>query len=78
MKLIQHTNGIVVDILNIKNDATMENIILVDSIPTFEPKEGYNGILKYNENALYWDYEAVPVSDEISDEEFTQMIEEVL
>jgi hypothetical protein len=53
MKIIQHINGIVVDILNVRNDATMENIILVDSIPVFEPKEGYNGILKYGENGLY-------------------------
>jgi hypothetical protein len=56
----------------------MENITLVDSIPTFEPKEGFNGILKYNENGLYWDYESVPISDEISSDELQSMIEEVL
>lgn len=78
MKLIQHTNGVVVDILNVKDDATMESIILVDSIPDFEPKEGYNGVLKYNENGLYWDYVLAPVSDKIPAEELQTMIEGVL
>lgn len=78
MKLIQHINGVVVDILNVRDDATMETIALVDSIPVFEPREGYNGVLKYGENGLYWDYEAVPVNDEIPSEELQTMIEEVL
>lgn len=78
MKLIQYINGVVVDILNVRNDATMENIALVDSIPIFEHKEGYNGILKYGESGLYWEYEEVPISDEISSEEFQTMIEGVL
>jgi hypothetical protein len=60
MKLIQYINGVVVDILNVRNDATMENIALVDSIPVFEHKEGYNGVLKYGESGLYWDFEAIP------------------
>lgn len=65
MKLIQYINGVVVDILNVRNDATMENIALVDSIPVFEHKEGYNGVLMYNtENGLYWDYIANPVVEE--------------
>lgn len=78
MKLIQHINGVVVDILNVRDDVTMETVALVDSIPVFESKEGYNGILKYGENGLYWDYEAVPVNDEIPSEELQTMIEEVL
>jgi hypothetical protein len=64
MKLIQHINGVVVDILNVRNDATMESIALVNSIPVFVPKEGYNGILKYGESGLYWDYEAVPSAED--------------
>lgn len=79
MKLIQHINGVVVDILNARNDTIIENIVLVDSIPTFEPREGFNGILKYSaETDLYWDYEAVSVTDEISAEEFKEMVEEAL
>lgn len=78
MKLIQHINGVVVDILNIRNDSTMENIAIVDSIPDFEPREGYNGVLKYGENGLYWDYEEVLVNDEISAEELKEMVEEVI
>lgn len=78
MKLIQYINGVVVDILNVRNDTTAENIVLIDDIPTFEPKEGYNGILKYGESGLYWDYEEVIVNDEISSEELQTMIEEVL
>ena len=79
MKLIQYKNDIVVDILNIREDTTIENIAIVNTIPSFEPKEGYNGILKYTtENGLYWDYEEVPANDEISSDEFQSMIEEVL
>lgn len=78
MKFIQHINGVVVDILNVRDDAIMESIALVDDIPAFEYREGYNGVLKYNENGLYWDYEEVLVSDEISSEELKTMIEEVL
>jgi hypothetical protein len=78
MKLIQHINGIVVDILNVRDDATMGTIALVGSIPVFEHREGYNGVLKYGENGLYWDYEVVPVNDEIPSEELQTMIEEVL
>lgn len=78
MKIIQHINGIVVDILNAREDITNDNIIVVDSIPSFEPKEGYNGVLKYGENGLYWDYDLVTVSDEIPPDELQSMIEEVL
>lgn len=78
MKFIQYINGVVVDILNVRDDATMEGVALVDDIPAFEYREGYNGVLKYNENGLYWDYEEVPVNDEISPEELKSMIEEVL
>ena len=69
MKIIQHINGVVVDIVNARQDITAESIAVIESIPTFEPKEGYNGILMYGENGLYWDYELVPVTDEISDTE---------
>ena len=78
MKIIQHVNGVVVDVINVRSDATLENITLTDSIPEFEHREGYNGVLKYNENGLYWDYEEVIISDEIPAEELQTMIEEVL
>ena len=78
MKIIQHINGIVVDILNARDDVVIENIAIAESIPAFESKEGYNGILKYSDAGLYWDYELAPVSDEILAEEFQAMIEEVL
>ena len=78
MKIIQHINGVVVDILNARQDATAANIAVVDSIPAYEPKEGYNGVLKYGNNGLYWEYVEVPVNDNITDEEFVNMIEEAL
>ena len=69
MKIIQHINGVVVDILNARQDIMAESIVVVDSIPVFEPQDGYNGVLMYGENGLYWYYEPVPVTDEISDTE---------
>lgn len=74
MKIIQHINGVVVDILNARQDITAESIAVVDPIPSFEPKEGFNGVLMYGENGLYWEYEAIPVSDEITDEEALDII----
>jgi hypothetical protein len=78
MKLIQYNNGVVLDILNVRDDATIENIALVDEVPVFEHREGCNGVLKYGENGLYWDYEEVVISDEIPAEELQTMIEEAL
>ena len=70
MKLIQHINGVVVDILNVRDDTTIETIALADSIPIFVPREGYNGVLKYSsEKGLYWDYDEVPESDTVTVEE---------
>ena len=71
MIIIQHSNGVVIDILRCRDDTTNENIAVVKSIPAYEPREGYNGVLKYRENGLYWDYELSETSDEdeISNEE---------
>lgn len=75
MKIIQYdADGVVVSILNARSDATMNNIALADDIPVFAPKDGYNGVLKYGDNGLYWDYEEVPVSDEISAKEALDII----
>lgn len=79
MKIIQHINNIVVDIINVRDDVTTGNIAIVNEIPTLEHIEGYNGVLKYdNEKGLYWDYEPALVIDEISSEELKEMVEEVL
>lgn len=78
MIIIQHNNGVVTDIIRCRDDATNENIKVVASIPEYTPQEGYNGILKYGENGLYWDYELAEVSNDISSEELQTMIEEVL
>lgn len=71
MTIIQHSNGVVIDILRCRDDTTNENIAVENSIPAYEPREGYNGVLKYGENGLYWDYELSETSDEdeISNEE---------
>lgn len=69
MKIIQHINGVVVDIINARQDITAESIAVVDSIPVFEPREGHNGVLMYGDNGLHWHYEPVLVTDEISDAE---------
>lgn len=78
MIIVQHNNGIVTDIFHCRDDTTSENIVVAASTPMYEPREGYNGVLKYGENGLYWGYEAVEASDEISSEELQTMIEEVL
>ena len=81
MKLIQiNEENKVVDILNIREDATQDSIFVVNDIPTFIPKEGFNGVLMYNkETGLYWDYIEVPViEEEISNEELGAMIKEVI
>lgn len=77
MKIIQHIGGVVVDIRNAHDGITIEGIALVESIPTFEPREGFNGVLKYD-NGLYWDYEEAPVNDDVTGEEFMDMVQEVL
>ena len=71
MTIIQHINGIVIDILRCRDDTTNENIAVTNFIPAYEQREGYNGVLKYGENGLYWDYELSETSDEdeISNEE---------
>ena len=71
MIIIQHSNGVVIDILRCRDDTTNENIAVVNSIPDYEQREGYNGVLKYGVNGLYWDYELSETSDEdeISNEE---------
>lgn len=71
MIIIQHSNSVVIDILRCRDDTTNENIAVVNSIPAYKPREGYNGVLKYGENGLYWDYELSETSDEdeISNEE---------
>lgn len=71
MIIIQHSNNVVTDILRCRDDTTNENIAVVNSIPDYEPREGYNGVLKYGENGLHWDYELSETSDEdeISNEE---------
>lgn len=73
MKIIQHINGVVVDIRNAHKGITMENVALAEEIPAFEQREGFNGVLKYNGN-LYWDYEEVQESDELSDSEALDII----
>ena len=78
MKLIQHINGVVVEIRDAREGLTLENIALADGIPAFEPREGCNGVLMYGPQGLYWEYVEVPVSDEISGEELAQMLEEVM
>lgn len=79
MKIIQINGNVVVNMIDTRDDTTNENIAVVGDIPEFKPLDGYNGILKYNsDTGLYWDYVEVPVSNEISNDEFMSMIQEVL
>ena len=43
MKIIQHKDGIVVATYVARDDADNSNVIVVNDIPAFEPKEGYYG-----------------------------------
>ncbi len=75
MKIIQYNSeGVVVDILNTRNDATADRLLPVDDIPVFIPKDGYYGVLKYEDGGLCWDYVEAPVRDEISAEEALAII----
>lgn len=74
MKIIQHVDGVVTDILNARDDANNENIAVVSSIPEFIPKDGYSGLLKFDGELLYWEYVENPKSEEISDTEALNII----
>lgn len=81
MKIIQLKDSVIVDILNAKDDITLENIMIVNDIPQYEPKEGYSGELRYSsENELYWEYIKNPPEEEqeVSPEELAEMIDEVM
>ena len=78
MKIVQHVDGVVVDIRNARDDMTIENVALVESIPSFEPKEGFNGVLMYGETGLYWDYVEAPViEDEATEEDYIAALAEL-
>ena len=74
MKIIQHNNGVVVDIINIRDDATHDNIVVVNDIPAYETRDGFNGVLMYGEDGLYWNYEEVENNNFISNEEALNII----
>lgn len=81
MYIIQVSNNNVVDILRVRDDATNDTIKVVSEIPAFEHKDGYSGVLKFDdEQGLYWEYvENIPDDEqEVSAEELKTMIEEVL
>lgn len=66
--IITHKDGKVIDYRRTGFDITSENIAVADSIPEFVPRDGYNGVLCYNEtDGLYWDYVEVPVSEDLTD-----------
>lgn len=58
MKLIQYNEeNKVIGIIELRNDATVDNTVLVETIPEYIAKEGFSGILKYSpEQGLYWEY----------------------
>ena len=84
MKIIEinETTGNVSSILDCNDNIKLENLRLVDSIPTFFPEEGYSsGTLKYSEEeGLYWEpIKDTPIEEQyITSSELMSMIEEVL
>lgn len=68
MILIQYKeDGTVIDTVNLRHDAAEENTKVVESIPAYVPKEGYMGVLKYNdENGLFWEYVEAPKNTELT------------
>lgn len=81
MKILQIENDVVIDILNAKDNISLNNIIIVNDIPQYEPKEGYSGKLRYSsENSVYWEYIENPPEEEqeVSPEELAEMIDEVM
>ena len=82
MKIIQKdSDNNVVLIADALENTIIEDLRIVTTIPSYTPRDGYLGVLKYDDiMGIYWDYiEIVPIEDpNISPEEFQQMIEEVL
>lgn len=74
MKIIQHIDGVVVDILNARQDVTSDNIAVVESIPAYEPIDGHDGVLMYGENGLYWEHTPHVEPEDISAEEALDII----
>lgn len=79
--IITHKNGKITDIKRTGDSITIENIAVVNDIPKFEPKEGYNGVLMYSaEKGIYWDYEEAPIVETseygIDNETYNQIIDE--
>ena len=83
MKIIEiNETGNIVSMLDCNDNIKLENLRLVDSVPTFFPEEGYSsGTLKYNEEeGLYWELvKDTPIEEQyITSSELMSMIEEVL
>lgn len=74
MKIIQHINGVVVDVLNARPDATAEHVAVVDAIPAYEHVEGYSGVLMYGDGGLYWKQVENTETQELSAEEALNII----
>ena len=77
MKIIQIINNVVVDILDAREDATKENIIVAEAIPEYIHKVGYSGELRYTpESGLYWEYIENPSDEEreLTEEETLNII----
>lgn len=66
--IITHKDGKIIDFRSTGFDIADENIAVIDGIPEFVPRDGYNGVLCYDEaKGIHWSYEEAPVSDELTD-----------
>ena len=79
--IIIHEDEKVVDHVTVAFDIAAENLVVVDRLPEFIPREGFNGVLCYSKtDGLYWRYEEAPVRDEpeytITDEEIEAAYQE--
>lgn len=79
MKIIQVQENKVIDIINAREDATLESLLVVSEIPEYEQKEGYSGVLMYSEEkGLHWDYVENQPIEEATENEYKQAYEIVV
>lgn len=63
----------------IGHDFTAADVLVLDEMPTFLHQDGKIATLKYNEaDGVHYEYTDAPANDEITGEELTEMLGEVM
>lgn len=63
----------------IGHDFTAPDVLVLDEMPKFLHQDGKIATLKYNEaDGVHYEYADAPANDEITGDEFVEMLEEVM